>query len=105
MVAWLEEALVAGLEITVPAGALGQVWRDGARQVRLVRLLASPRVGIDALDARRAKEAGALCGLRGTTDVIDASVVLCARARQHRAVTSDPGDLRRLDPTIVLLVV
>jgi hypothetical protein len=35
--------------------------------------------------------------------VIDASVVLCARARRHRIVTSDPDDLARLDPRAVLI--
>lgn len=105
LVAWIDEALEAGLRIAVPAGALGQVWRDGARQVRLVRLLASDAVELCALDGRRAKEAGALCGLRGTSDVVDASVVLCAVERGHRAVTSDPFDLRRLDPRLELLVV
>ena len=40
--------------------------------------------------------AGQLCGVRGTHDVIDASVVLCALARRHRIVTSDPKDLARI---------
>jgi hypothetical protein len=44
-----------------------------------------------------------LCGARGTSDVIDATVVLCARARGHRVVTSDPDDLRRLDSAIPLI--
>ena len=38
-----------------------------------------------------------MCGVKGTADVIDASVVLCARLRDHRIVTSDPADIRRLD--------
>lgn len=105
VIAWLDETLEAGLGIAVPAGALGQVWRDGSRQVRLARLLASEAVELCALDGRRAKAAGALCGLRKTSDVIDASVVLCARERKHRVVTSDPFDLRRLDRSVELLVV
>ena len=43
--------------------------------------------------------------LRGTSDVIDASVVLCARARDHVVLTSDSRDLRLLDPTLTLLAV
>lgn len=105
VIAWLDEALRGGLEIAVPAGALGQAFRDASRQVRLVRLLTSPAVEIVSLDALAAKSAGTLCGARGTSDVIDASVVLCARARQHRVVTSDPDDLNRLDPRLELLVV
>ncbi len=47
--------------------------------------------------------AGQLCGLRGTSDVIDASVVLCARRRKHRILTSDVSDLTHLDPSIALI--
>ncbi|MBI5532445.1 MAG: PIN domain nuclease [Deltaproteobacteria bacterium] len=86
------------LPVVVPAGALGQVWRDGRKQVRLVRLLGSDAVEIEALDDARARAAGQLCGVTRTTDVIDASVVLCARTRGHAVLTSDPGDLQRLDP-------
>jgi hypothetical protein len=52
------------------------------------------------LTDRLAREAGQLCGAKGTTDVIDASVVLCARARGHRVLTSDSDDLRRLDASV-----
>lgn len=91
--------------IVVPAGVVAQVWRDGRRQARLARLLADDTVEIEVLDDRRARAAGQLCGVRRTTDIVDASVVLCARARGHRIVTSDPDDLSRLDPAAVLIVV
>lgn len=91
--------------IAVPAGALAQVWRDGARQSRLARLVASPAVEIEPLDARRARAAGQLCGVSGTSDVVDASVVLCAKSRGHRILTSDPEDLRALDARIALVTV
>lgn len=90
-------------EVVVPAGVVAQAWRDPRRQVRLVRLLHSEGVEIEALDAMRAKQAGQLCGVTRTTDIVDASVVLCARARKHRVVTSDPHDLRRLDPKLDLI--
>lgn len=89
--------------VTIPAGVLGQAWRDGRRQARLARLLASSNVEVEPLDEMRAREAGQLCGLRGTSDVIDASVVLCARARQQRIVTADVDDLQRLDPSAILI--
>ena len=44
-----------------------------------------------------------LCRISGTTDVIDASVVLCARARGHRIATTDPDGLRRLDSRTPLI--
>ncbi len=92
--------------LALPAGSLGQVWRDGARQVALARLVAdSQAVELVPLDARAAREAGQLCGVRRTDDVIDASVVLCARARGHVIATSDAADLRRLDPTLALIEV
>jgi hypothetical protein len=32
--------------------------------------------------------------------VIDASIVVCARARNHAVVTGDPDDLAALDPAL-----
>jgi hypothetical protein len=95
----------AKVPIAIPAGVLGQVWRDGRRQVRLARLLALDEVEIEILDDVRARTAGHLCGVKGTDDVIDASVVLCARSRRHRIVTSAPDDLEKLDDTIELIIV
>lgn len=94
----LRLAVDAGILVTVPAGVVGQVWRDGARQVRLARLLGSTGVAVEPLDDARARAAGQLCGATGTKDVIDAAVVLGARARGDRIFTSDVGELRRLDP-------
>ena len=37
--------------------------------------------------------------------LIDASVVLCARARGHAIATSDVADLARLDPSATLVPV
>lgn len=98
VVALVIRSLDHGHTMAVPAGVVGQVWRDGRRQARLARLLGADEVEVEALDDARAREAGRLCGIRGTSDVVDASVVLCARARGHRIVTSDPDDLRRVDP-------
>ncbi len=95
-------ALEAKLPMTVPAGVVGQVWRDGARQARLARLLAAKSVVVEPLDDACARAAGQLCGVTGTKDVIDAAVVLGARARNDRIFTSDVSDLRRLDRTVVL---
>jgi len=89
--------------MAVPAGVVAQVWRDGRRQSRLARLLGAGEVEVVPLDDRRAREAGQLCGVKGTTDIVDASVVLCARARGHRILTSDRDDLERLDPDAVLI--
>lgn len=90
-------------DIHVPAGALAQVWRNPARQVRLVRVLGSVGVVIHPLDDDVARGAGQLCASTGTSDVIDASVVILTRLVQGVAVTSDPDDLRLLDPGIDLV--
>ena len=105
VVALLSRALTHRYSLVVPAGVVGQVWRDGRRQARLARLLGSDDVDVEALDDQRAREAGQLCGIHGTSDVIDASVVLCARKRGYRIVTSDPKDLGALDATAGLIAV
>jgi hypothetical protein len=105
VVTLLARALELGYSLAVPAGAVGQVWRDGRRQARLARLLASHQVEVEPLDDERARAAGQLCGVMRTSDVIDASVVLCARQRSHRIVTSDPADIRKLAPKFAVIVV
>lgn len=99
----IELAIEHGRRLHVPAGVVGQVWRDGARQVRLVRLVSSDVLFVCPLDLAEARAAGALCGVTGTSDVIDASVALLARRHGASVVTSDPDDLRRLDPHLNLV--
>ncbi len=91
--------------IHIPAGVAAQAIRDGRRQVRLARLFKHPQTRIVPLDARTAFVVGLLLGRRGGSDVVDASVVLCARTHGQGVVTSDPDDLRRLDPDLPLEVV
>jgi hypothetical protein len=95
----IRAALSGGGHVTVPAGVLAQVWRDRRRQVRLTLLLR--QVHVQDLDEGVAKAAGELCGRAGTSDVIDASVVVCAREQRDSTVlTSDPADMDHLDPTL-----
>jgi hypothetical protein len=101
----IARALETRLSIAIPAGVVGQVWRDGRRQVMLARLLGSSAIDVEPLDDVNARAAGQLCGATGTSDVIDASVVLCARARGHSVMTSDVDDLRRLDRALRLVPV
>ena len=101
----LQRARQLELRLYVPVGALAQSWRNGRLQVRLARLLASPDVEVVSLDDASARAAGQLCGARHTSDVVDASVVLCARDRSTAVITSDVEDLRRLDPHLQLIPV
>lgn len=104
MLALLKLASAQSLPIAIPAGVLAQAWRDGSRQARLAHLLHSPFVNIVPLTASRAKAIGALCKESSTADVIDASVILCAKEHQHTTVvTSDPGDLKRIDSSLKFL--
>src|SRR5688572_32016373 len=43
------------VRLAAPAGVVGQVWRDGARQTRLARLLGSDSMEIVPLDDERAR--------------------------------------------------
>jgi PIN domain-containing protein len=86
----------------IPAGVVAQVFRDGSRQARLMRLFKGPQTQVVALEEETAYAAGVLLGLRGTNDVVDASVVICARRYRQPVVTTDPDDLRRLDPKVEL---
>jgi predicted nucleic acid-binding protein len=100
----IELAAEHGGSLHVPAGVVGQVWRGGSRQARLARLLNSELVNVRDLDLDEARAAGALCGLAGTADVIDASVALLARRHRAAVVTSDPDDLRLLDARLEIIV-
>jgi hypothetical protein len=86
-------ALERGVVPTVPAGVLAQGWRGGP-QAQMSRLLSGCRV--EDFDEARARSAGTACGNAGTSDVVDAAVVIGAAARRDLVVTSDPGDLTQL---------
>ncbi|MGH8884346.1 MAG: PIN domain-containing protein [Egibacteraceae bacterium] len=105
MIALVERALQNGTPIAIPAGVLAQAWRGGARQVRLIRLFRASITEIVPLDHRTAIAIGKLCGQTGAFDVVDVSVVLCARERKHPIVTGDPDDLCVIDPTVTLMPV
>lgn len=91
--------------VTIPASALAQAIRRPERQVRLARLLRQPTTDVVDLDRVDATNVGRLLAGSGTADIVDAHVVVCARRAHERVVTSDPDDLRRLDPTLEVLAV
>lgn len=99
----LARADETGATITVPATAFAQAIRRPESQVRLARLVRQPKADVVALDRVDASNVGRLLAASGTADISDAHVVICARRRGQRVVTSDPEDLRALDPGIELL--
>jgi hypothetical protein len=97
--------MAATREIAIPAGVVAQSWRGGPRQARIARLIKQPETTVPVLDDDTARAVGMLCGRCGHDDVVDVSVVLCARQRRHAIVTSDPGNLRAVDPSVQLVLV
>ena len=103
LIALLDRAMAQRLKLRVPSGVVAQAWRDGRVQVALARFLRIDEVEIIPLGEQLARACGELCGATDTADIIDASVVILARERGDRIVTSDPRDLRRLDPACPII--
>lgn len=101
----LARARQTGSRVTVPASALAQAIRHPERQARLARLVRQPTTDVVPLDRVDATSVGRLLAASGTSDVVDAHVVICARRAGQRAVTSDPDDLRALDPTLQVVTI
>jgi len=68
--------------ITVPASCVAQAWRAPARQARLAGFLRLPNVD--------------------TVDVVDAHVAICGQRLGQAVLTSDPVDILRLAPSILV---
>lgn len=105
MIALLARAFETGAVVTVPAAALARAIRRPERQVRLARLVRNPGTRVVALDRVDAVSVGRLLAASSTADIADAHVVVCARRGGQRVVTSDPDDLRHLDPAIEVITV
>src|SRR5580692_7481255 len=101
----LARARETGARVTVPATALAQAIRWPERQVRLARLVRQPTTDVTDLDRVDATNVGRLLAASQTTDIVDAHVVICARRTGQQVVTSDPGDLRLLDPAVRLIAI
>jgi len=103
VVVLLARARETGTRVTVPASALAQAIRRPDRQIRLSRLIRQPTTDVISLGRVDATNVGRLLAASGTSDIADAHVVICARRADQPVVTSDPGDLRQLDPTLRLI--
>jgi hypothetical protein len=86
-------ALGRGVNVTVPAGALGEAWRGGP-QARLSMLLKG--CVVEALTEPQAREVGVLIGRSGVADTVDAAVAEGALRRRDAVVTSNRSDIERL---------
>ncbi|MEV4240169.1 MULTISPECIES: hypothetical protein [unclassified Nocardia] len=105
-VAVLQEATRRNYQILIPATVLAQTWRNSPRQHAISCLLKAHTVTVAGLSETHAIAVGALLAVTGTADVVDAHVIVLARAVQSiMVVTSDPDDLTALDPAVRLHVV
>jgi hypothetical protein len=68
MIALLHRALAQGRAFRVPAGVVGQAWRNGRVQGTLARLLRSEEVEIVPLDDQLARSCGELCGAASASE-------------------------------------
>ena len=87
---FLAAAVRADAILHTTAPVLTQVWRDGARQARLARIVRSLIVHPFAAD-----DYAAVCHLlrrSGTGDVVDAHLAVLATRVGHSILTSDAGD-------------
>lgn len=105
MIALLDQVVTQGGCFHVPAGVLGQAWRDGRRQAVLARFVRATEVRIIALDDSLSRACGELLAATDGRDVIDASVVIVARRTRDPIFTTDIEDLARLDPSASLIKV
>ncbi len=86
-------ALMRGVEPSVPAAVLAQVWR-GHKQRGLRRLID----GCDVVPLTQdlAARVGELLAVADRADVVDAQVVACCIESAATCVTSDRGDIAHL---------
>jgi predicted nucleic acid-binding protein len=101
LLADLELAQSLGLPIRIPAAALAQAWRGGARSAALARLLKQPCTVVQ-VDERAAREVGEFIAAvhrrrEVKPDVVDAHVALTTRSTGSVVWTSDADDMRAYD--------
>jgi hypothetical protein len=93
--AW-REAVRRRATITIPAAVFAQAWRG--RNPMIDRLL--PACVVEPLTEDDARSIGRLLAVTGTSDIVDAIVVIGASTRDDAILTSDPDDLSRLVETL-----
>ena len=82
-----------GVPVRTSGAVVGQVWRGGARQARLARLLQG--VESASLTGDVGKRIGELLAVSRSSDIVDAHVALLVSSGDV-VLTSDPGDIKAL---------
>lgn len=97
----MREAKESKTPVIIPANAVIQAWRHGSRQALLAKFLNEKWIEIVPVDTALAKASGELLRVTHTEDAVDASVVATAAKKSARTIlTSDPGDIKKLGPTL-----
>ncbi len=103
--ALLERARSRSVPMVTSAAVVGQVWRGHASQAPIALAFRWKALDVEDLTYGDGRLVGQLLAASGASDVVDAHIVVLARERGWPVVTSDPEDLRRLDPKLTLHVV
>jgi hypothetical protein len=101
--ALMEVAAEHRIEMILPSAVLAQVWRDGARQAILSRMLGNPGLVEAPLQHADAKRVGELLRDSGTSDMVDAHVAVLAARLSVRVITFDPDDISSLNAAIEVI--
>jgi hypothetical protein len=89
-----KSARLAGFPPVTHGGVVGQVWRGGGPRQALLAM-ALDGIEVYPLDDDLGRRAGVLLKRAGSSDVIDAALVLLAEDGDE-IITSDSGDLKVL---------
>ncbi len=89
---FLTAAQSKGRQLHSTHPVLAQVWRDGSRQARLARLLEA--IELHPMDDGR--PVGSLLARAGTSDVVDAHLVVTAVRLSEPIMTADTADIEKL---------
>ena len=108
MLGILDDAAHGRTEVVIPRTVIAQVWRGTPKQANVARLVSvglsqKGQVIIDELTPQRAREIGVKIGAVRHPDIVDVHVALAAAERGHAVLTSDDGDIAKIDSDLVLI--
>lgn len=89
---FLNAAIAREWRLVTTEPVIAQVWRQGHRQARLAAFLKS----IESIALDNGREVGALLGISGTADPVDAHIVIVAARLREPILTGDPDAISRL---------
>jgi hypothetical protein len=104
MVALVRRFVEDEVPLVTSAGVVAQVWRGGGHHQAPVASLLGRTVVVD-LTAQVARTLGVMLATAKASDAVDAHVAFLARQRGWTVLTSDPQDLRAIDPKLRIEII